>query len=216
MIFGVFTWILIQDPDDPLCRLVSFGERGAHDRDKSKEIISTTLPSDFGTPGYSTGRTKQIAAHIKYLSEGVDDLAWLFEYWLQPSWGFRQYLWAHRDKDIETARQVVASLPGAALIRIVEYLLGSYWDRYLGWPDILANREGEFLFVEVKSSSDRFFSGTKALDEGEFQEPRPSVRSSQTASNFETGRLAAEFLTAVSLAALAVGTFLKLQFPDSL
>lgn len=30
-----------------------------------------------------------------------------------------------------------------------------YWERYLGWPDPLAFREGEQLLLEVKSSSDK-------------------------------------------------------------
>lgn len=156
VIFGVFTWILIQDPDDPFCRTASFGERSAYERDRSKEIISTSLPSDFGTPGYSVRRAKQIASHLNSLNEGADNIAWLFDYWLEPSWGLRQYLWAHRDDDIVTARQVVATIPGATLIRIVEYLLGAYWDRFLGWPDILATQDGELLFIEVKSSADKF------------------------------------------------------------
>ena len=36
-----------------------------------------------------------------------------------------------------------------------------YWDRYLGWPDLLLHREGEFRFVEVKSSSDRLSDDQK-------------------------------------------------------
>jgi hypothetical protein len=157
VIFGVFTWILIQDRDDPFCRLASFGERSSYERDRSKaEIVSIALPSDFGTAGYSVRRAKDVAAHLKKLNDSSAELASLFDYWLEPSRGLRQYLWAHRENDIETARQIVAAIPGAILIRIVEYLLGAYWDRYLGWPDILATRNGELLFVEVKSSSDKF------------------------------------------------------------
>lgn len=157
VLFGVFTWILIQDQNDPLCRPASFGERSAYERDRSKKnLVSALLPSDFGTPSYCDRRAIEVAAHLTSLRDRVAELAELFELWLEQSWSLRQYLWAHRERDIETARQVVNAIPGPVLIRIVEYLIGAYWERYLGWPDILAVRKGELLFVEVKSSGDKF------------------------------------------------------------
>jgi hypothetical protein len=155
VIFGVFTWQLIQDPGDPLGRVVQFGARDSYERDRSKESISTVLPSDFGTSGYGVRRGSEIAAHIKLLEERADDLGCLFDYWLGPSWGLRQYLWAHRDTDVETARKIIAAIPGGTTIKIIDYMLGAYWSRYLGWPDVLATRDGEILFIEVKSSNDK-------------------------------------------------------------
>jgi hypothetical protein len=168
VIFGVFSWMLIQDPTDPESRVVQFGARDAYGHARSKQPISAVLPSDFGTPGYGSRRADQIAAHISFLEEGDDNLNWLFDYWLEPSWGLRQYLWAHRDLDIEIAREIVASIPASATLKILEYLLGAYWDRYLGWPDLLAIRGQELLFVEVKSSKDKLSDDQKRWIEDNF------------------------------------------------
>jgi hypothetical protein len=170
VIFGAFTWGLIQDADDSLCRPMSFGERSMFESDLSpKEQVWTLLPSDFGTAGYFARRHLQIASHLEKLNDSAGELALLFELWLEPSWGLRQYLWAHREEDNDTARQVVAAIPGVTLIRIVEYLLGACWDRYLGWPALLAARNGELLFVEVKSSSDKFSTQQKEWIRGNSQ-----------------------------------------------
>ena len=72
-----------------------------------------------------------------------------------PSERLRQYLWAHRDADVNRARRLIELLPADTVLGILRYLVDDYWGRYLGWPDLLLHRDGEFLFVEVKSSSDK-------------------------------------------------------------
>jgi VRR-NUC domain len=157
-LFGVFMWLLIQDPGDPLNRRVGFGKRDPLIQATASEQIWTLLPADFGTPAYSERRAEAIKEHFKILE---DDLEWLFDYWLPYSDDLRQYLHAHRSQDVEIARKIVSILPGKAIRRILRYLLGDYWRRYLGWPDLLVFRTGEFFFAEVKSSSDKLSEDQK-------------------------------------------------------
>ncbi len=69
--------------------------------------------------------------------------------------GLRQYLWAHRQGDLERARQLLRILPAVSTVQMLKYLIEDYWGRYLGWPDLLAWQGDEFLFVEVKLSPDK-------------------------------------------------------------
>ena len=79
----------------------------------------------------------------------------LFDYWRAPSERLRQYLWAHRDADVDRARQLIEILDADAILVILRYLIEDYWGRYLGWPDLLLWRHDQVMLVEVKSSSDR-------------------------------------------------------------
>jgi hypothetical protein len=96
----------------------------------------------------------------------TDDLLWAFDYWLPRSEGLREYLWAHDPKDAATARQLVQMIPPDTLRRILRYLIGAYWKRYCGWPDIFAYKAGEFVFLEVKSSKDELSEDQKHWIEG--------------------------------------------------
>ena len=118
-------------------------------------------PSDFGSEGYGARRKHAIDRHFREISR-EEVLLWLFDYWLPYSHELRQYLWAHRKKDVVRARILVELLPRTALLTILRYLVDGYWDRYLGWPDIFLNRAGEFEFAEVKSSGDKLNSNQKA------------------------------------------------------
>jgi VRR-NUC domain len=153
-LFGVMMWMLIQDPADPQCQMVSFGDRNAFEGRRANEPIWTHLPNDFGSKGYGTRRALAIDKHF---TESVveEDLLWLFDYWRPYSEGLRQYLWAHRDEDVDRARKLVEILPPSTVIAILRFLTQNYWGRYLGWPDLLLYREREFQFVEVKSSNDK-------------------------------------------------------------
>ena len=161
VLFGAMTWLLIQGYDDPLCRLVSFGDRIAFEEKRPGEMVWTHLPSDFGSKGYGERRAKAINEHFNEMLRD-DDPLWLFDYWLEPSEGFRQYLWAHRSEDIARARRLLEILPFETVKTILRYLVEGYWDRYLGWPDLLLYRQGEFKFVEVKSSNDKLSEEQKA------------------------------------------------------
>lgn len=72
-----------------------------------------------------------------------------------PSEKLRQYLWAHRVSDVNRARRLIEVLPAETTIAILRYLVDNYWDRYVGWPDLLMWQDVRFMMVEVKSSSDK-------------------------------------------------------------
>jgi hypothetical protein len=154
VLFGVFMWILIQDPEDPKVRIVSFGDRSAAEGGRRSEQLYVHLPGDFGTPGYAKRRKAAISRHFLKIPNERKELIWLFDYWLEPSERLRQYLWAHRQQDIEKAREIINILPPDVIRRILEYLIEDYWKKYTGWPDLLVYRDSEFFFVEVKSSGD--------------------------------------------------------------
>jgi len=153
VLFGTFMWTLVQDDDDPMNRIVSFGSRSDYDGAREGVQISTSMPEDFGTSGYAERRADAIAEH---LGSGMEnDLEWLFDYSLESSTDFREYLWAHRDEDIQRARQLVTALPSDVTMRILRYLIGNYWGRFTGWPDLLIYDDDEFFFAEVKASKDK-------------------------------------------------------------
>lgn len=154
-LFGVFAWMLIEDPEDEKVQLSGFGERGAYELDGSKNIMWVPLPSDFGSDGYAERRASAIERHFSDFGESKEDLLWLFDYWVPYSEGLRQYLWAHRRETVQTARKLVEVLEPSTTILILKYLLNGYWRRYLGWPDLLVYNSESYLFVEVKLSKDK-------------------------------------------------------------
>lgn len=169
-LFGIFMWILIQDPKDPDLQMRGFGDRVAFDEGREGGIIWTLLPPDFGTSGYAERRQHAIDKHLDGLPKNKDDLLSTFDYWIEPSSQLRQYLWAHRPRDIDRARQITSILPAEMILRILRYLVGNYWRRYCGWPDLLLYKEGEFLFIEVKSSNDKLSEDQKNWIRGNYEE----------------------------------------------
>lgn len=161
VIFAVLTWLVIQDSTDPHCQVVGFGSRTDFESGVKTNTIWTLLPSDFGTKGYYERRSKEIKAHLQYLSINKSDLLWFFDYWLEPSSNLRQYLWAHEIEKIEIAKRIIEILPSETIIQIINYLIQDYWGRYCGWPDLLAYKDNEFLFIEVKSSNDKLSEDQK-------------------------------------------------------
>ena len=161
VIFGVFMWLLIQDSADSLSQLASFGDRSAFDKGITGELISTFLPEDFGSSGYYKRRTDAIKEHLVMIPEDKDDLFWHFDYWIEPSNDFRQYLWAHRQGDIDTAKKVLNILPPNIIKSILKFLIQDYYQRYLGWPDLLVFRGESYFFAEVKSSNDKLSQDQK-------------------------------------------------------
>lgn len=160
VLFGVYMWMLIQDPSDTRSRIVSFGDRFAYQQGEAGNEIWMALPDDFGTSGFGRRRAKALKNHIEFISAG-EDLEWLFEYWLSSSEHFRQYLWAHEGGPIETARQLVKIIPADVLISILGHLARNYWGRFVGWPDLFVYREKEWFFVEVKGSGDKLSEDQK-------------------------------------------------------
>jgi hypothetical protein len=160
-LFGVMMWLLIQDGGDPRVRMIGFGDRHVYEASKSNVLIWTLLPDDFGGRGYAERRKKQIAEHFELFSENREDMLWQFDYWRTLSSDFRQYLWAHREVDVDRARLLLTLLKPSYVILILRYLVSDYWGHYLGWPDLLLVRDDEILLVEVKSSGDRLSNDQK-------------------------------------------------------
>ena len=169
VLFGIYLWLVIQDPSDPHVRIVGFGDRTAFDTGSPGRQIWTHLPDDFGTPGYGRRRAAAIEEHLSPYMQDRDELEWLFDYWLGPSEDFRQYLWAHREKDIETASRLIKILPPDAICKILRYLVDDYWHRYCGWPDLLVYKGNEFFFTEVKSSRDKLSEDQKNWIRGNYE-----------------------------------------------
>jgi hypothetical protein len=160
VLFAVFFWLVIQDPKDPQVRMVGFAEKNEGSATGGPGQVWALHPSDFGSEGYGERRKRAIDRHLREISR-EEDLLWLFDYWLPYSHDLRQYHWAHREDDVARARRLVELMPQDALLSILRYLVDSYWDRYLGWPDLFLSRPGAFEFAEVKSSGDKLNSNQK-------------------------------------------------------
>jgi|GEM_PF-515421 len=167
-LFAVLLWTLLQDPADPMVRLVGFGERHSFERSGDRsEVVWTGLPEDFGGPGYAKRRAEQIEEFFAEFLQGENtDLLFNFDIGIDGSYGLRQYLWAHRDEDLRRAREILSVVPADHSRRALRYLLDDYWGHYLGWPDIFAWRSNEFLFVEVKLSGDKLSDEQRSWIEG--------------------------------------------------
>lgn len=164
VLFGTYTWLLIQDSADPLCEMRGFSAKMDHPSHSVTrgEQLWTLHPRDFGTKGYAQRRAEAIDEHFEStLPADQGELLWLFDYWFEGSALLRDYLWAHDPEDVARARSIVGILPPEIIIRVLRYLVGNYWGRSTGWPDILAHRGGEFFFAEVKASKDRLSGDQK-------------------------------------------------------
>jgi hypothetical protein len=128
---------------------------------RPSEVIWIRLPSDFGTPDYSRRRAKAITKHLSAIAETSAELLGLFENWLAPSVGLRQYLWAHRRESIETARKLIELIPPVVLKTVLGYLALNYWGHYSGWPDLLVYRANQWFLAEVKSWRDKLNENQK-------------------------------------------------------
>ena len=140
VLFGVYMWMLIQDPCDPRVRMIAFGDRHAYGQRLPSKLIWTGQPQDFGTADYGRRRAKAITKHLSAISEDRVELHRLFDDWLAPSVGLRQYLWAHRQESIDTARKVIEIIPPPMLKNLLRYLVQNYRGRCTGWPDLLLYR----------------------------------------------------------------------------
>jgi hypothetical protein len=155
IIFGVLLHQLIQDPLDPQVDSQGFGDRDSFERREQGEMIWTLLPNDFGTPTYVERRSSEVERYFELLPRERAELLALFDDWLESSWPLRQYLWAHRPERIATARKILEVLEPEVVYKILRYLVGDYWRRHLGWPDLLAYREADYFFAEIKASRDK-------------------------------------------------------------
>ena len=107
VLFSVYFWSVIQDRCDHRVRTVGILDRQAYHQHRPSEVIWIRLPSDFGTPDYARRRAKAITSHLSAIGETRAELLELFDNWLAPSVGLRQYLWADRRETIATARKLI-------------------------------------------------------------------------------------------------------------
>ncbi len=161
VLFGVYFWSVIQDRCDPRVRTVGIGGRDAYDQRLHSELIWIRLPSDFGTADYARRRAKAITKHLAAIAETSTELLRLFDNWLAPSVGLRQYLWAHRRESIETARKLIELTSPVVLKTVLGYLILNYWGHRSGWPDLLVYRANQWFLAEVKSCSDKLNENQK-------------------------------------------------------
>jgi hypothetical protein len=161
VLFGVYMWMLIQDPCDPRVRMVAFEDRHAFGQRLPSKLIWTGQPQDFGTADYGRRRAKAITKHLSAISEDRVELHRLFDDWLAPSVGLRQYLWAHRQESIDTARKVIEIIPPPMLKNLLRYLVHNYRGRCTGWPDLLLYRGNRWFLAEVKSWGDKLSENQK-------------------------------------------------------
>ncbi len=153
---------MIQDPTDPEVHIIGCGDRVAFEKKEKGEMIWMHLPKDFGSSGYYERRQQAIERHFQLLPRTREELLLKFDYWIEHSAKLRQYLWAHRPENVATARKIASILPVEKIIAILQYLLGNYWKRYCGWPDLLIyNESKEYFFVEVKASKDKLSEDQK-------------------------------------------------------
>lgn len=156
VLFGVFMYLVIQD--DEMSQIVQFGSRNDFDSGLTQEgVITTFLPDDFGSNLYYERQKEFIQSHLNEL----EDLDWLFDYWIDNSSNFRQYLWAHRKKDVLKAKKVMSILGLSNLQKLLHYMAMDYWKNYCGWPDLLVFNNTDFFFVEVKSRNDKLSKDQK-------------------------------------------------------
>jgi len=146
----VYFWPVIQDSSDRRVRTIGIFDRHAYDQRRAGKMIWICLPSDFGSPDYSRRRAKAITKHLSAIGERRAELLELFNNWLAPSVGLRQYLWADRRERIETARKLIELMPPVTLKTVLGYLVLNYWEHYSGWPDLLVYRENQWFLAEVQ------------------------------------------------------------------
>jgi len=159
-LFAIFMWVIYLDPDDELLRPIMFGERGAYERGEKKDVHMLS-PRDFGTAGYTSRRAEALRAWFDWLLGNGAHLTAIFNQSIGGSWQLRNKLWAHRDELIPLARRLVELCPAEDIVSILEYLVGNYHERHLGWPDLLVFGKGRPMWIEVKGSSDKLSQDQK-------------------------------------------------------
>lgn len=155
VIFGVFMGDLVQDPADPFTGIVSVGDRNAVDRLLPETPVSTRLPADFGLSAYYARRKGAIKAYLKALPDEQKRFLQTFSSGIDSSHPFRQVLWGHRRKDLETARSILTVVPPADIKRILHFLIQDYYRRCYGWPDFLAYRGEKYFFAGTTVAGSR-------------------------------------------------------------
>lgn len=164
VLFAVLMTPLLAAPSDSLVRPIWFAEKEPCDGEPS--MISAFLPSDFGDVGYAARNGDAIDDYLSSLPATPEGLKSIFEGLFGESRPLREYLWAHRIDDAETALQLLDVLPPDRVLVLLRYLIEDYWGRFVGWPDLLCYRRDDYFLAEVKGSGDRLGEDQKTWIEG--------------------------------------------------
>src|ERR1035441_7016714 len=169
-LYGSLMWLWVQAPDDPRLRVCMIGGRDGVGADE-RGLIWMQLPHDFGSPAHASRRHQSLQDHLDMLPDNTAELLWAYEYWQDSSRSLRQYLWAYTDEDQQRGRTILGVLGARRVKQVLRYLAEDYWQRYLGWPDLMTWRSAadgteDVEFVEVKSSSDKLSDDQRTWIEG--------------------------------------------------
>lgn len=172
-LYGSLMWLWVQGYGDDRLRMAGFGGRDGVGVDE-RGIIWTLLPHDFGSRAHAERRRVALEAHMDMLPNATTEMLWSYDYWQEPSRALRQYLWAYLEEDQQRARQLITILGAPRIKLIMRYMAESYWQRYLGWPDLVSWIEtsdgpSDAQFIEVKSSSDKLSDDQRAWIEGTYE-----------------------------------------------
>jgi hypothetical protein len=180
-LYGSLMWLWVQSPSDPRLRHSMFGGRDGVGADEHG-LIHTLLPHDFGSPAHAHRRQQALQAHLDMmLPDDTNELLWAYDYWQEPSRSLRQYLWAYTEEDQQRGRTLISVLGAQCVKLIMRYLAEDYWQRYLGWPDLVTwcmtpDGPSDVQFIEVKSSGDKLSNDQRAWIEGNHNQLRLPFR----------------------------------------
>lgn len=138
-LFGCLMWMWVSEPADPRNRAVYFGGRDGVGADDNG-LIAVVMPEDFGSANHGSRRQGALHEHLDVLPDSTEELIRVYDCWLDYSRPLRQYLWAYTKEDETRARKVVEVLGARTVKKLLAFLAEDYWERYLGWPDLLTWR----------------------------------------------------------------------------
>ena len=79
-LFGVFMWLLIQNPSDPEVQIVMFGDRQAFEENREGKEVWTHLPVTSALLAMLKGEFYAIEEHFAFLPKEREELLWTFDY----------------------------------------------------------------------------------------------------------------------------------------
>jgi len=149
-LISTFLFPVIQDPTDPEIALgMRHSTRGITFPDPVTPEIHFLLPKDFGGPEYYSRRKIEISQLLDELSKS--DLLMVFTKFLEPSTGLRDYLWVNEDYFHDLTRHALEVIPKQTILNMIHWAIQDYRIKKNGWPNLLASKDSEFIFIYVKS-----------------------------------------------------------------
>ena len=119
-----------------------------------EKSIGNALNSGFGSQQFFRSKSDDFQELISKL-ERQKGLQAAFEDLLYPSKGLRIYLGVDDEEAVELGRTALRVMPQSLVLECVKWGFQYFWGRRAGWPDLFAFDSGSFLFIEVKSPTDK-------------------------------------------------------------